>query len=89
MVKKWCARRDLNSRPSRYERPALTTELQAQLCLVGDLGIEPSCLTATDLQSAAVANAAHHPLFVFTTPSISLSMTIGAEKAKIIKKMIM
>ena len=29
--------------------------------LVGDLGIEPSCLTATDLQSAAVANAAHHP----------------------------
>ena len=32
--------------------------------LVGDLGIEPSCLSATDLQSAAVANAAHHPKLV-------------------------
>ena len=29
--------------------------------VVGDLGIEPSCLSATDLQSAAVANAAHPP----------------------------
>ena len=29
--------------------------------VVGDLGIEPSCREATDLQSAAVANAAHHP----------------------------
>ncbi len=29
--------------------------------LVGDLGIEPSCLSATRLQRAAVANAAHHP----------------------------
>jgi len=29
--------------------------------MVGDLGIEPSCRKATDLQSAAVANAAHHP----------------------------
>ena len=26
----WCARRDLNPRPSRYERPALTAELQAR-----------------------------------------------------------
>ena len=32
--------------------------------LVGDLGIEPSCREATDLQSAAVANAAHHPKLV-------------------------
>ena len=32
--------------------------------VVGDLGIEPSCLSATDLQSAAVANAAHHPKLV-------------------------
>jgi len=32
--------------------------------MVGDLGIEPSCLSATDLQSAAVANAAHHPKLV-------------------------
>lgn len=29
--------------------------------LVGDLGFEPSCLSATRLQRAAVANAAHHP----------------------------
>ena len=29
--------------------------------MVGDLGIEPSCLSASDLQSEAVANAAHHP----------------------------
>ena len=28
---------------------------------MGDLGIEPSCLSATRLQRAAVANAAHHP----------------------------
>jgi hypothetical protein len=26
---RWCARRDSNPRPSRYERPALTAELQA------------------------------------------------------------
>ena len=32
--------------------------------VVGDLGIEPSCREATDLQSAAVANAAHHPKLV-------------------------
>ncbi len=29
---RWWARQDLNPRPSRYERPALTTELQAPSC---------------------------------------------------------
>ena len=32
--KKWWARLDLNQRPSGYEPPALTTELQAPACII-------------------------------------------------------
>lgn len=64
---------DLNHRFPASKAGRLTKLSHTQFVLVDPLGVEPSCHKATDLQSAAVANAAQNPFVL--APDVGIEPT--------------